>query len=128
MEQENNKTKWLHLRLSPAEHTYINKQFKKTTCRKLSEYARKILLGKPIVASYRNESMDKLMSELISLRYELNAIGNNFNQAVRKLNATDRPEQMLAWVKLYERDKDTLLASMVKVEKMIAKISDLWLQ
>ena len=54
--------------------------------RKLSDYARKILLGKPIVATYRNQSLDDFMTEMFVLRNELNAIGNNFNQVVKRLH------------------------------------------
>ena len=85
-EQNNNRTKWLHLRLTPDEYQKIVAAFSKSTCRKLSDYARKNLLQKPIVNKYRNESLDDFMTEMIRLRGELNAIGNNFNQAVKKLH------------------------------------------
>ena len=58
----------------------------KTTCRKLSDYARKFLLGKPKIATTRDQPLDDLMAEAIKLRNELNALGNNFNQAVKKLH------------------------------------------
>ena len=57
-EQNNNRNKWLHLRLKPDEYEKINRQFDKTTCRKLSDYARKILLGKPTIATTRDQSFD----------------------------------------------------------------------
>jgi MobC-like protein len=82
-EQNNNRTKFLHLRLKPEEYEKINRQFNKTTCRKLSEYARKILLGKPLIATTHNQSLDDFMAEAIKLRNDLNGIGNNFNQAVK---------------------------------------------
>lgn len=53
-EENNNRTKWLHLRLKPDEYKKINRQFSKTTCRKLSDYARKMLLGKPMIATSRD--------------------------------------------------------------------------
>jgi len=128
MEQENNKTEWLHLRLTFDEKTKIEKAFKKTTCRKLSDYARKILLGKPVVATYRNLSLDDLMAELIKLRSELNAIGNNFNQAVRKLHLLNQTGQLQAWIIRYEIDNERLLQSIQSIEQLINKMADLWLQ
>jgi len=128
MAEETNKTEWLHLRLSQDEHTKIHKAFKKTTCRKLSDYARKILLGQPVVSNYRNQSLDDFMAELIRLRKDLNAVGNNFNQAVKKLhtlNETDRAEQ---WVIAYERDKTSVMKGIKAIEIFIAKIGDQWLQ
>ncbi len=49
-EQNNNKTKWLPLHPSVEEFGKIQKNFSKTTCLKISEYARKMLLNKPITA------------------------------------------------------------------------------
>ena len=43
MEEQNNRTKWLHLRLTPDEYQKIMKEFNKSTCRKISDYARKNL-------------------------------------------------------------------------------------
>lgn len=128
MEQENNKTEWLHLRLTTDEKSKIEKAFKKTTYRKLSDYARKILLGKPVVATYRNQSLDDLMAELIKLRSELNAIGNNFNQAVRKLHLLNQTGQLQAWIIRYETDNERLLQSTQSIEQLINKMADLWLQ
>ena len=71
-EQNNNRTKFLHVRLKPAEYEKIHQQFKKkTNSRKLSEYARKILLGKPLIVTTRDQSLDDFMSEAIRLRNEL---------------------------------------------------------
>ncbi len=85
-EKNSNRTKWLHLRLKPEEYAKIHKQFSKTTCRKLSDYARKILLYKLVTATYRNQSLDDYMTEMMMLKNDLNSIGNNFNQAVKKLH------------------------------------------
>ncbi len=82
-EQNNNRTKWLHLRLKPEEYAEIHKQFSKTKCRKISDYSRKVLLDKPVVATYRNQSLDDFMAEMVQLRNDLSSIGNNFNQAVK---------------------------------------------
>ena len=128
MEQENNKTEWLHLRLTTDDKSKIEKAFKKTTCRKLSDYARKILLGKPVVATYRNQSLDDLMAELIKLRGELNAIGNNFNQAVRKLHLLNQTGQLQSWIIRYETDNERLLQTTQSIEQLINKMADVWLQ
>lgn len=52
----------------------------------MSTWARQALLNKTIVTVTRNQSEDDMMAEIIRLRNELNAIGKNFNQAVKKLN------------------------------------------
>lgn len=129
MEEENiNRTRWLHLRLTSAEYEILQKQFKKSTCRKLSDYARKNLLQKPVVLKYRNESLDELMSELILLRKDLNGIGNNFNQAVKKLHTLVQISEFKHWIMVYEIEKKVLFNSINQVKKHIENLSEKWLQ
>ena len=127
-EQNNNRTKWLHLRLSPDEHQKIVKEFSKSTCRKLSDYARKNLLQKPIVKTYRNQSLDDFMAEMMRLRGELNAIGNNFNQAVKKLHTLNQISDFKHWLISYELEKKILFNKVDEVKKQIQKIAESWLQ
>ncbi len=127
-EQNNNRTKWLHLRLSPDEYQKIVKEFSKSTCRKLSDYARKNLLQKPIVNKYRNESLDDFMAEMIRLRGELNAIGNNFNQAVKKLHTLQQIAELKHWLLSYELEKKILLNKVDEIKKNIQKFAESWLQ
>lgn len=126
--KKNNRTKWVHLRLRLDEYKTIMNFFDKSTCRKLSEYARLQLLKKPIVERYRNESLDNLMMEIIVLRKELNAIGNNFNQSVKKLHTMDNLSEIKDWLFRFELDKKTIAAKLDEVKKGIHKISEVWLQ
>ena len=127
-EQNNNRTKWLHLRLKPDEYTKLHKQFEQTTCRKLSNYARKILLGKPVVATYRNQSLDDFMSEMMQLRGELNSIGNNVNQAVKKLHTLQQIPEFRSRIITYELEKEILTNKVEEIKNRINKIADQWLQ
>jgi len=124
----NNKVKHIDVRVSVEEYNKIYKHFKATTCQKLSEYARKILLSKPVISTYRNQSLDDLMAELIKLRTELNAIGNNLNQAVRKLHLLNQTGQLQSWIIRYETDNERLLQTTQTIEQLINKMADLWLQ
>jgi glutaminase len=127
-EQSNNRTKWLHLRLKPEEYAKIHKQFSKTTCRKISDYSRKILLSKPLTATHRNQSLDDFMAEMMQLRSELNSIGNNFNQAVKKLHTLQQIAEFKAWLITYELEKQTLINKVDEIKNRINKIADQWLQ
>ena len=127
-EENNNRTKWLHLRLSPDEYAKVHSQFKRTTARKLSEYARKVLLSKPVTVNHRNASLDELMTELIRLRNELTAAGNNFNQAVKKLNSLSQISQFRDWLIAYDSDKKKLLDQIEEIKNHIAETSKKWLQ
>jgi hypothetical protein len=127
-EQNKNRTRWLHLRLTDSEFETLQKGFQKSTCPKLSDFARKNLLQKPIVMKYRNESLDELISEFILLRKDLNAIGNNFNQMVKKLHSLAQIPEFNHWITLYEMEKKMLFNSIEQIKKHIQKLSEKWLQ
>ena len=128
VEQNKNRTRWLHLRLSNIEYEILLKWFTKSTCPKMSDFARKNLLQKPVVMKYRNESLDELMTELILLRKDLNGIGNNFNQSVKKLHTLVQISEFKHWVTVYELEKKVLFNSIDQIKKHIEKMSEKWLQ
>lgn len=86
MKETTNRTRIVGLRLTPKEFAVIEKEWKKSTCRKLSEYIRHCLFDKPIATTYRNASLDDFMEEMSQLQGDLNHIGNNYNQMVKKLH------------------------------------------
>ena len=126
--QKSNKTRIVALRLSAQEFTLLDRKFKGSTCRKLSEYIRKVILEKPVAVYYRNGSLDDSVKELIKLRNELNNIGNNFNQAVKKLHTLDQIAEFKSWIITYELDKRRLLLQIDEIKKQINKTADQWLQ
>jgi hypothetical protein len=129
MEKENsNRTRIVGLRFTPAEYARIERKWKATTCRKLSEYIRKYLFDKPITTNYRNQSLDEFMFEIIKLRTELKALGNNFNQAVKKLHTLQQIPEFKTWIITHELERRILFNKVEEINKYIEKISRKWLQ
>jgi MobC-like protein len=128
MKEKVNRTKVMQIRLSVEEFDTINKRFSKTTCRKISEYGRKILLGKVVTVYSRNQSLDEFMGEMIKLRKELNYIGHNLNQAVRKLHTLEACTQFRTWILFQESRQKQLLDLVGAIQEKISKIADQWLQ
>ena len=129
METKNsNRTRIIGLRLTADEYLKIEKKRKASTCRKLSEYVRRSLFEKPIVTTYRNSSQDDLMTELTKLRNELNAVGNNFNQAVKKLHTLSQIQEFKSWLIAYEVEKKILQNKLDEVRNNIKKMLEIWLQ
>lgn len=126
--QNNNRTRWLHIRLKPVEYEKIFRKFSKSTCRKLSDYARRHLLDKTAEWKYRNQSMDELMAETIRLKKELNGIGNNFNQVVKKLHTLQQIGEFRNWLIGYEFERKILFNKIEEVKNHILKVSEKWLQ
>lgn len=127
-EEKKNRTKWLHIRLTDDEHNNINKQFEKTTCRKLSDFARRILFSRKVTINTRNQSFDDFMAEMMQLRNELNHIGNNFNQSVKKLHTLDNIPEIKIWALHNESSKKVFVKKMDEIKITLNKIADKWLQ
>lgn len=129
MEKKNsNRTRIVGLRFTPAEYAKIERKWKATTCRKLSEYIRKYLFNKTITTNYRNESLDEFMGEVIRLRNELKAIGNNLNQAVKKLHTLNQIPEFRTWIISQQLEQKILLDKIEEIKKCTQKISEKWLQ
>jgi hypothetical protein len=119
------RSKWLTIRLNEDEEIKINKLYSRTTSNGLSEYAREVLLNEPVTIFYRNQSADDFLAEMIQLKNELNAIGNNFNQAVHKLHTLDHVPEIEAWAILNEAGKKSF---MKKVDEILEKANQIYIQ
>jgi hypothetical protein len=116
------------VRFKEIEYTKINTSFKSTTKKKLSEYIRSVLLEKPVTVYTRDKSIDALVTELILLRRELSAIGNNFNQLVKRLHKMNSFQDVKSWAELNEKHKENLFEKVNEINQKIIQISDEWLQ
>ena len=52
----------------------LKQDAKKSTCRSLSAYCRKLLLGRPVKVFFRDQSFDAFIEEAIVLRKEMEAL------------------------------------------------------
>lgn len=83
----------LNIRLSSQEWDRILYLSAGTTCRNISDYARKVLLKEPVTVFYRNQSFDAFEEQMIHLLPELERSGDNFDQLIKKLSPIrDVPE------------------------------------
>jgi hypothetical protein len=127
-EEDEGKKRFIGFRLSSGEYEAVEKNWKKTTIKKLSEYLRRVLLKKTVTVYTRNKSLDEFMTEMVLLRRELNAIGVNFNQAVHRLHTLDHLPQMQRWLSGFEADKGTLIGKVDDIKTRLDQLADEWLQ
>lgn len=127
-EEKTNRIKLLQVRLTVQELELLQKKFSNSTCKKLTDYARKMLFGKPIAMYHRNKSLDDFMAEMIALRTELNAIGNNYNQVVKRLHTLEHFAEIKTWLLLNESTKQILFNKISEIKSKINQINDQWLQ
>src|SRR5690606_20896747 len=85
-----------------------------------------VLLKKPVTFTYRDKSMDDVLEELILLRRELNYIGNNFNQAVYKLNSVMGMPEAKLWQEALTVLRDQLEPSLREIKVKLDDYSEIW--
>ncbi len=125
-DKKKNRIKRIYVRLNDGEYNRLHDGFKKSTFRKFSEYNRHILLGKPITVYTRNQSVEQFTEAAISLKAELNAIGQNFNQLVKKLHTMQHDEEIKGWAIINERSKELFFKKVDEIEVKMIKILEQW--
>ncbi|SDF61966.1 hypothetical protein SAMN04487996_111295 [Dyadobacter soli] len=125
-EGKQKRTKWVNVRLTEEEFAEISEQFSRTTDRKISDFARRKLLGKPVRILSRDASTDALTEQLAGLRTELSRLGANYNQAVKKLNSLARIKDFEQWLLTYELDRRRLITHIEQAARSITELSQKW--
>ncbi len=88
----------LNVRLSLHELQKVHRFSANSTCRSVSEYARKLLTQQPIIQFFRNPSLEELNTQLPPLLENIVAVANGLT----KLN----PELLDAYGKVLEAMED----------------------
>jgi MobC-like protein len=114
--------------MNNTEFELVEKLRKKSTERNLSSYVREVILQKPILINYRNESADDFLNDMLGLKKELNGIGNNFNQAVHKLHILDKIPEFRFWVTHYDGLHQSLVCKVEEIKLRMNKLYEEWLQ
>lgn len=125
--EKTNRTRKVTVRFSEAEFEKVMRSFRTTTSRKLSEYIRYVLLEKPVTVYTRDQSMDDVLALFVSLKNELSAIGNNYNQSVKKLHTMDRIPEIKSWTETSEKQQELFIHKVAEINFQIAQLSDKWL-
>lgn len=119
---------FIKFRVNETELAQITRFQKESTEKSLSNYLRKIALQKPVAIKYHNQSADEILTELIKIKNELHAIGNNINQAVHKLHTLDRIAEFRSWIVVYESTRQTLEIKTEELVRRMNQIYEQWLQ
>lgn len=126
--EKEKRSRIIGIRLNPDEYKEINKQWKTSGSRQLSEYARKMLFGQAIIKSYRNLSLDDVMVELMKLRKTLDSIAANFDQTTKKLSASDQKTDLKIWLEIQQSQSKQLQTKIDEIKGKVNLIADKWLQ
>ena len=121
------KKKMVVIRMNESEFEQAEKFRKKTTERYLSTYLRKLSLQKPVAVKYRNESAADFLKKMLELKNELQAIGNNFNQAVHKLHLLDKIPEFRVWIQQYDALHMTFISKTEQIQFKVNELYEQWL-
>jgi hypothetical protein len=122
------RNKMVVVRMNETEFTSFTTLQKKTTEKDASTYLRKVALQMPVTVKYRNESADHFLADMLLLKKELSAIGNNFNQAVHKLHILEKIPEFRTWLMLYSGLQIELMNKVEQIRLRIAQLYEQWLQ
>ena len=65
---------------------------------------------------------------MLELKKELNAIGNNFNQAVHKLHILDKIPEFRVWINHYDGLQKSLVSKVEEIKLKVNQLYEQWLQ
>ncbi|MEP7232560.1 MAG: plasmid mobilization relaxosome protein MobC, partial [Ginsengibacter sp.] len=122
------RNKMVVVRMNNNEFELADSLRKKTTERSISAYVRKMCLQKPVIVKYRNQSADDFLKDMLLLKKELSAVGNNFNQAVHKLHLLDKIPEFRSWIIQYDALQRSLVAKVEEIKLRMNQLYDQWLQ
>ena len=120
--------KMVVLRLNSKEYETLLSHLKKSTDTTVSNYLRKLATNKPVTVKYRNATADDFLREMILLKNELNAIGNNYNQAVKKLHLIEKIPEFRNWIQLHDQTRMSFLNKVEAIHNKVVLLYERWLQ
>ena len=119
--------RFVKMRMSEEKYRQLEKMWKQTTEKYISNYLRKVTLQKPVIVTYRNATADDFLSSMLQLKKDLHNIGNNFNQAVKRLSILEQIPEFRTWLILNESLQRAVAANIEEIKSRIAQLYDEWL-
>ena len=127
--QENEvRKKFIKIRMNDDEIKQVKKNQQQTTERNLSNYIRKVSFQKPVIVKYRNQSADDFLGDMLQLKKELNALGNNFNQAVKKLHLLEKIPEFRSWILTNDSLQRSLIRKVEEIKLRMTELYEQWLR
>lgn len=127
MRERNKRNKWLHIRVTDRELVQIKAYSKDTIQTSLSDFARHVLLKKPVVGRYRDTGTEELLKELTVLKRDLHGLATNYNQLAKKLNTASAFEIESSRFQVQKLEQ-SIQDSLEKVGCFLDQTAEKWLQ
>jgi hypothetical protein len=118
---------FVKMRMNDDELNQLQKLQQQTTEKDISNYLRKVSLQKPVIVKYHNQSADDFLRDMLQLKKELNSIGNNFNQAVKKLHILDKIPEFRSWVQVNDELQKLVVKKIEEIKLRMNQLYEQWL-
>lgn len=115
-------------RISEKEFARLSALIDQTRYRNMSELLRALLAKEPVTVYTKDGSLAVVMEELVLLRRELSAIGNNLNQVTRHLNSLKGQPGKGALLLQAEATISQVQRQLEKIYPLISQLALKWLQ
>jgi hypothetical protein len=114
----------LNIRLSDQEWDKVHRLSSNTTCRSISEYARKVLLNHPVKVFYRNQSFDNFEEQMTRLIPLLETTNDTFDRLVEKLVPLKNIPELKEYISAILLHREIHMKIIGEIRVHIEKISD----
>ena len=118
----------IDVRITTAENSKIDKQYKISTCRSKAQYVRELIFNRPIRIFYRNQSLDDLIEEIVILNRETNTLKNDLSTTLERLYRLKDETKFKESLQGTELKIASLHKKMDEVKNQMEKIVEKWLQ
>ncbi|PUZ28613.1 hypothetical protein DCC81_03780 [Chitinophaga parva] len=115
-------------RISEKEFARLSSLIGQTRYRNMSELLRALLAKEPVTVYTKDGSLAVVMEELVLLRRELSAIGNNLNQVTRHLNSLKGQPGKAALLLQADATISQVQRQLEKIYPLISQLALKWLQ
>jgi hypothetical protein len=82
------RNKMVSISMSQREHEALLGKYEETTYRVFGHFLYALIMRKPLIKKYRNQSLDDIYQSLVDIKSELEKIDRAFNSAIEKLGVS----------------------------------------
>ncbi|MBZ4188969.1 hypothetical protein [Niabella beijingensis] len=118
----------IKLRVNQWHYDRLCRLLSESHYKNMSELLRDIVCERQVVIYTRDESIGVVMEELTRIRRELNAIGQNINQAVKQINTTVDKNKILVFGLELSAQHQQVLQLTEQLFPIISQLAKKWLR
>jgi hypothetical protein len=112
------RTNWCNISLTAEETRMLMELYEKSNCRSKCQYARDVLLRKPLVILTRNQSFDDFLAVATAIKDTLEEIGFKLQDVTRVIPGMPSDQDRKVFI-------DTLTGMQLALSKQMEKVTDI---